>query len=143
MRKLLTSLFLVPFLMGCGNEGGDVGGDPMRGEKLVLRRCAHCHNLSPSDLDRRGPDLMGLLGRVAGSHPEYRGYSGALKSYGAVWTPDLLKEYLVHPAAFLQEKTGNPKATSRMNVRTTIPKDRDDIVAYFAARKSGWAMKDQ
>ena len=66
--------------------------DAMRGE-AIYARCQACHALS---FDRVGPRHCGLLGRPAGSVPDY-GYSAALKRSGIVWDEKSLDRFLAAP----------------------------------------------
>lgn len=66
--------------------------DAMRGE-AIYARCQACHALS---FDRVGPRHCGLLGRPAGSVPDY-GYSAALKRSAIVWDEKSLDRFLAAP----------------------------------------------
>ena len=50
---------------------------------------------------RAVPKLRGLIGRRAGSVPDYDGYSDVMKSSSVVWTEDSLDRYLADPAGFM------------------------------------------
>ncbi len=66
-----------------------------RGEAVFRRNCAICHSLDPGK-NKVGPSLAGVVGRHAGSVPDF-GYSPANKASGIVWTKDKLDEYLTNP----------------------------------------------
>lgn len=66
--------------------------DAKRGE-AIYARCQACHALA---FDRVGPRHCGLLGRHAGSLPDY-GYSAALKRSAIVWDDKSLDRFLAAP----------------------------------------------
>ncbi len=56
-------------------------GDAVHGAELYDSRCVACH--SP-DANRVGPKHRGVVGRKAGSLPDFN-YSKAVKNSGVVW----------------------------------------------------------
>lgn len=59
----------------------------------VFSRCRACHALARN---RVGPALCGVVGRKAGSMPEYP-YSRAMADWGKVWTENELSSFLEDP----------------------------------------------
>ncbi len=66
-----------------------------RGEAVFKRNCSICHSLD-SGKNRVGPSLAGVVGRPAGSAPQFH-YSVANSASGIVWTEDKLDDYLADP----------------------------------------------
>ena len=66
--------------------------DAVRGEALHAR-CQACHALA---FDRVGPRHCGLLGRRAGSVPDF-GYSPAMKRSAIIWDDKALDRFLAAP----------------------------------------------
>lgn len=93
--------------------------DPVHGQQLFAERCTACHAI---DRNKTGPVLGGVVGRRAGSAPEYD-YSPALKSADLIWSTDNLDQWLTDPRKFI------PGA--RMPVRVLDALSRRDIVAYL------------
>lgn len=93
--------------------------DPARGEELYNSRCIGCH--SP-DANRVGPMHRGVVGRVAGTVPDFA-YSKALKAAKITWDERALDRWLTDPQAFLPGQ--------RMNFRVNDPADRADLIAYL------------
>ena len=58
-------------------------------------KCASCHSVA---CNRVGPKLEGVIGRPAGSVPDYQYYSSALKDSGIVWTEDAIDAYVREPS---------------------------------------------
>jgi cytochrome c len=58
--------------------------------------CRACHQIGPNAKNGVGPVLNGIVGRAAGTYPDYA-YSPANKDSGLVWGPDELDKYLTAP----------------------------------------------
>jgi cytochrome c len=71
-------------------------GDAARG-KAVFLQCRACHSLNAGQ-NGVGPSLHGLIGRKAGTAPDFA-YSPFMKRSGITWTPDELRSYLPDPQA--------------------------------------------
>lgn len=70
-------------------------GNPKKGADTFAEECGDCH--SASGKNKKGPSLIGLIGRQAGSVSEYSGYSDAMKQSGITWTPDKVDAYIAQP----------------------------------------------
>ncbi|WP_442920697.1 c-type cytochrome [Massilia sp. DD77] len=86
-------------MAGCAEERGQSGSraDPEAGRK-VFARCANCHQVGPGARNVFGPELNGILGRRAGSLPDYE-YSPALRQAGFAWDEAKLAAFLRDPDA--------------------------------------------
>ena len=89
LRQLLSAL---PLLVGVPAASG---ADAVAG-KAVFARCAACHQVGPSARSAFGPQLNGVVGRRAGSVPDYN-YSAALKASGLVWNEATLRAFIKAP----------------------------------------------
>jgi cytochrome c len=78
-------------------HGQSEAPNPARGRILFLR-CASCHDISDQVSMKIGPNLKGVVGRVAGSQPGFA-YSAAMKSKSITWTPAMLDRWLTKPDA--------------------------------------------
>lgn len=58
--------------------------------------CAVCHSVTPDKKPGVGPGLHGVVGRKAGSLPNYK-YSPAMAKYGKTWDRATLIAYLTNP----------------------------------------------
>ena len=97
-------------------------GDPVRG-KTVYQVCMGCHSLDENDV---GPRHRGVVGRVAGTVPDYA-YSPALKNSHIVWGPDTLDRWLTSPQALV------PGA--KMFFAMPSAQDRADVIAYLTEQR--------
>ena len=113
-------------------------GDAATGE-AEFKKCKACHMIqSPEGEDivkggKTGPNLYGVVGRPAGSQEDYK-YSDALlklKESGEVWTVEDLAAYITDPNKFVQEKTGDSSARTKMTFK--LNKNQADIAAYLAS----------
>jgi cytochrome c len=77
--------------------GAAMAQDAAAGEK-VFAKCKICHQIGEGAKNMVGPVLNGVVGRKAGSYPDYH-YSDANKSSGITWDEATLKEYLRDPKA--------------------------------------------
>ena len=93
----------------------------------IFSRCAACHTVQKGGANGLGPNLFGVVGRKAGSRPDFS-YSAAMKNAGFTWTPQKLDAYIAHPAEVVP---GNRMAFAG------IPdaKQRADLIAYLGTLK--------
>lgn len=93
----------------------------------VFARCGMCHSNAKGDGNKIGPNLFGVVGRKAGTAPQFS-YSPAMKSVGFVWTNDKLDAYIKSPATVVPNNkmmfAGLPSATQRA-----------DLIAYLDTLK--------
>jgi cytochrome c len=92
--------------------------------KQVFQTCAACHSDKP---DALGPNLVGVIGRKAGSRDDFR-YSNAMMRAAFSWDAGSLRQYLADPQAKVK---GNRMPFSGLN----DPKDIDDVIAYIETMK--------
>jgi cytochrome c len=71
--------------------------DAAAGEK-VFAKCKICHQIGEGAKNMVGPVLNGVVGRKAGTYPDYH-YSDANKNSGITWDEATLKVYLADPKA--------------------------------------------
>ena len=121
-------------------------GDPEKGEKLY-NRCSSCHAIIKDGEvlvkgGITGPNLYGVVGRVAGSENDYRYGSERLPigmftddmiragDEGLVWTEENIAAYSENPIVFIQEYLDDESARPNMSVK--LKKGADDVAAYLA-----------
>jgi cytochrome c len=116
-------------------------GDAAAGEK-VFAKCQTCHamvdpegNVVAGKNAKTGPNLYGIIGRAAGTYPEFK-YGESIVALGAggfTWTEADLVAYVADPAAFLKEKSGDSKAKSKMSFKLKDEKEAADVAAFLAS----------
>lgn len=112
-------------------------GDIANGEK-EFGKCKSCHMVvAPDGTEivkggKTGPNLYGVIGRVAGT-TDFK-YGASLKAAGEkglVWDAASFGEYSVDPAKFLKDYLGDDKAKSNMTFK--LKKGGEDIAAWLAS----------
>lgn len=111
--------FLTAAVLCAASAPAAVAADAAHGEEVYNSRCIACH--SP-DANRVGPKHRGVVGRTAGTVPDFN-YSKAVKSSGVVWSEETLDKWLTNPQAFIPGQ--------RMNFKVADPADRTDMIAYL------------
>ncbi len=89
------------------------------GGKIFAQSCSACHAF---DHTKVGPPLSGVVGREAGSVPDYP-YSAALKGAGFSWSEDRLSAWLADPQKVV--------AGTTMEMRLPEAQARRDVIAYL------------
>lgn len=97
VKFLAMTLFAALFAGGAAH--GLEPGDVERGT-TVFKKCGSCHKVGPEAKNGVGPVLNGIVGRMAGTFPDYN-YSKANKSSGVTWEIENLTVYLRAPRAFI------------------------------------------
>lgn len=104
-----------------GTSLADFTGDAAAGEKVFMQ-CASCHVVEPG-VNRVGPSLAGIIGRVAGTVEGFN-YSDANKNSGITWTPEKMFQYLENPQRVVP---GTKMAFAGLK----NGQDRADVIAYI------------
>lgn len=83
---------------------------------------------------RTGPNLFGVIGRVAGSYPDFRYGDGivAAGQGGLVWDEASFVAYVQDPTGFLRETTGNNRARGNMSFRVRNEAQAHDLYAFLS-----------
>lgn len=85
--------------------------------------CRACHQIGPGAKNAIGPVLSGVVGRTAGTYPDFQ-YSEANKSSGIVWTAEKLDQYLTNPQATVP-------GTKMIFPGLKDDQKRKDVIAYL------------
>lgn len=91
-----------------------------RGQAVYQDRCASCHTVDANDA---GPKHRGVLGRRAGSVPDFE-YSPALRASRWVWTRSKLEAWLRDPESLVPGQA--------MDVSVPDAQARHELIAYLA-----------
>ena len=98
-------------------------GDTSVGKDVFRSECSECHSIR-AGRNKKGPSLFGIVGRHAGSLPDYR-YTDALKRAGWTWTPQKLQWYLSQPA-----RQANPGTRMKYDGLDDA-EQRDDLISFL------------
>ena len=113
-------------------------GDPAAGEN-TFKKCKACHSIIGADGTeiqkggKTGPNLYGVIGRAVASDPDFKYGDGilAVGATGAVWDEASLAAYVADPTAWIDEKSGDASAKSKMSFKLTS--GGEDVAAYLAS----------
>jgi cytochrome c len=99
-------------------------GAMSNGERQFRRKCSICHSLGEDGVRRAGPTLKGLIGRPAGSLPDYA-YSDTVSNLGIDWSEDTIDQLFdLGPDHFI------PGSKMPMQ-RIVKPEDRRDLIEFL------------
>src|SRR5689334_24204739 len=93
---LVCTIFLT--FLGCPaatQEPARKAADAESGQLTFNNACRTCHTTKEGD-NRLGPNLHNIIGRKAGSLPNY-GYSSAMKGTDFVWDKQKLDRFIANP----------------------------------------------
>ena len=89
----------------------------------VFKKCAACHSIAEGGKNKIGPALWGVLGRQAGSLPDYK-YSKAMAAYDKDWTFEEMNGYLKKPQSYI-------KGTKMAFAGLRRERDRASVILYL------------
>jgi glucose/arabinose dehydrogenase/cytochrome c2 len=105
-------------------------GNPVRGQAFFQVSCATCHSptLGPDNtvIIKQGPSLVGVVGRRAGTLPQFN-YTQAMQDSGWTWDRATLNRFLANPMVVLPG--------TLMPIPVFDPTDRADVIAYLSTLK--------
>jgi cytochrome c len=109
--------------IGLAAYAGSARAQDAAAGEVAFRACRACHAVGEGAHDEVGPVLNGIVGRAAGSYPDYS-YSEANKSSGLTWDEPTLTRYLKHPQSVVPG--------TKMSF-AGVARDRDiaNIIAYL------------
>jgi cytochrome c2 len=102
--------------------------DIENGKATFDAQCSVCHSVQESGGPILGPNLIGVVGRAAASHPGFSTeYSNALKASRLTWSENTLNTFLDNPMAMV------PGTFMPMMIKDD--QTRADVIAYLASLK--------
>jgi cytochrome c len=112
-----------------GQESVPQRVDAASGQQVFNNACRTCHTTRQGD-NRLGPHLYKIIGRKAGSLPDY-GYSTAMKNAGFVWDEQKLERFIANPDELVPGNSMKPYG----GLASTD--DRARIVSFLRSVASG------
>jgi cytochrome c len=89
--------------------------------------CADCHSIAKPLKNKKGPGLVGLINRKAGSIAGYD-YSDAMKATDFNWTQEKLDAYIKNPKQLVPNDKMKFKGLPDEN-------ERKDLIAFLGEQK--------
>ena len=94
----------------------------------VFKKCAACHSIAEGGANKIGPALWGVIGRKAGSSPNYK-YSKAMAAYSKNWSFEEMNGFLIKPKDWI-------KGTKMSFAGLKNAKDRASVILYMNKNSS-------
>lgn len=104
-------------------------GGTEQGQLLFNNACRTCHTTREGD-NRLGPHLHNIIGRKAGSLPDY-GYSAAMKDADFVWNQEKLERFIANPDEVVPGNNMKPYGG------LASAEDRTRIVSFLRSAPTG------
>jgi cytochrome c len=128
LRTAIPRLVCTTFLMLLGfpavsQESARKGADTESGQLTFSNACRTCHTIKEGD-NRLGPNLHDVVGRKAGSLPNY-GYSSAMKGADFVWDKEKLDRFIAKPDEVVPGNNMKPYGG------LTSAEDRAKVIAFL------------
>jgi cytochrome c len=92
--------------LGLSTFSASEDGDASSGQLVFNNACRTCHSIREGD-NRLGPHMRGIIGRKAGSLPNYS-YSSAMRGANFVWDEENLKRFIANPDEIVPGSTMKP-----------------------------------
>jgi len=125
----IRTLALAALLATPAAHASDANGDAVNGKQLFeASGCPACHGVTKEDNAKVGPNLVGVVGRKAGTTQSLLGPSENMKKYGVIWSAETLDEFLVNPSAKVP-------GTAMAGILSDA-QQRADVIAYLATLKN-------
>lgn len=136
MNFKIATAVATAFLAGTGAQAQDA----TEGEDLFKKRCRSCHMIVAPDGEviqkggKTGPNLYGVIGRQAGSEPDFERYKDSVVAageQGLIWDEATFEAYVVDPSAFLKDYLDDGGARSGMTFK--LRDGAVDVYAYLVS----------
>lgn len=132
--RLLAALSGMTYILISSSSGAQVavpqGGDAASEQQVVFNNaCRTCHTTKEGD-NRLGPHLHKIIGRKAGSLPDYA-YSSAMKGAGFVWDKEKLERFIANPDELVPGNSMKPYSG------LASADDRTKIVSFLQSVTAG------
>jgi cytochrome c len=107
----------------------ELGKEVASEQQVFNNACRTCHTIKEGD-NRRGPNLYKIIGRKAGSLPDYN-YSSAMKGAGFVWDEEKLEHFITSPDEVVPGNNMKPYS----GLASTD--DRAKVIAFLKSVSTG------
>ena len=125
--QLMAALGAVTCLLSSPSALPQAAAEPASGQLAFNNACRTCHLTREGD-NRLGPNLHKIVGRKAGSSPNYN-YSSAMKDADFVWDEAKLDRFIANPDEVVPGNNMKPYGG------LTSKDDRAKIIAFLAQAK--------
>jgi cytochrome c len=96
-----------------------LAADATAGADSFDANCAECHSIAKPIKNKKGPSLVGVVGRNSASVPGFD-YSDAMKKASLLWTKENLDAYIKNPKAVVPNDKMKFKGLNDANERIDL-----------------------
>ena len=107
----------------------ELGKEVASEQQVFNNACRTCHTIKEGD-NRQGPNLYKIIGRKAGSLPDYN-YSSAMKGAGFVWDEEKLEHFITSPDEVVPGNNMKPYSG------LASADDRKKVIAFLKSVSTG------
>jgi cytochrome c len=118
-----TAFLLLSASSSVGQKQSSDDGDAVAGQQVFNNACRTCHTIRQGD-NRLGPHLYKIIGRKAGSLPDY-GYSSAMKNADFIWDKAKLDRFIANPDEIVPGNNMKPYGG------LALADDRAKVIAFL------------
>ena len=129
MRRARAAVLISMLTTPSGTALAQEGASPEEAQLAFNNHCRTCH-VTKADDHRLGPSLHRVVGREAGSAPNYN-YSSAMADAGVVWDDATLDRFIENPQAVVPGNNMKPFSG------IASAEERAKIVAHLKAESDG------
>src|SRR3981081_2199868 len=107
----------------------ELGKEIASQQQVFNNACRTCHTIKEGD-NRLGPNLYKIIGRKAGSMPDYN-YSSAMKGAGFIWDEEKLEHFIAKPDEVVPGNNMKPYgglASTDDRTKSSLSCDRSRLV---------------
>jgi len=117
-KKYTAQLSLLTLLISL-SAPSVFAADANAGADSFDSNCADCHSVAKPAKNKKGPSLLGIVGRTSASVAGYN-YSDAMRAANLTWTSEKLDAYITNPKVVVPNDKmkfkGMPSAEERANL---------------------------
>jgi len=141
MSTRLAQAFAVVCALFIGGPATSQDAEAIARGEAAFAQCVNCHvvrdeagTVLAGRNARTGPNLYGVVGRVAGTEDGFRYGDGIVQAgrMGLVWDEASIVAYLLDPTTYLRSYTGNNRARGNMSFRVRTADQASDLYAFLA-----------
>lgn len=139
MKFLAAAALAMSFMAAPAFADGHASGDAEAGAK-VFNKCKACHMIRDEDGNdivkggRTGPNLYGILGRVAGT-ADFKFGPSMIEAgeNGLVWNEEEFVKFVSDPKKFLVAYNDDKRAKSKMSFKLRKDEEKANVWAYLVS----------
>ena len=116
---------IITFTIAAAIASVSLSGAALAKKTTLEKNCASCHALATgaSEKGKKGPNLVGIIGRKAGTVEGFTKYK-AMKGADFVWTDELMDEWIANQRKFLKTHGAEFKLGKNTSMAKKVKKEK-------------------